>query len=86
MGIEQLQSFFVGQVASSTADPAFKKIRIGALTEHLIVIVGFQKRCVALLKMKDQLLTGITNVRKYPDVYAATGNHKAVWLCSIVDF
>ena len=73
---KKLQRLVVGKVSLSATDALFEIIRIAAVLQHFLIIVGFEKSCMALLELADQVRTGKTDIRKhaYFDFPAADGD------------
>ena len=83
---EQFQRLPVRQVSLATADPVLQKMRVTALFEHLLVIIGLQESCMAVPEMVDQLFADFAQVCKNADPDGRGGDDKTVWVRSVVCF
>ena len=53
----------------TAANTIFEMMRIAALIQHYLIIIGFQESRIALLKMLQQMLTGLANICKYANLH-----------------
>lgn len=77
---EQVQRLLVGKVTVVAPNPAFQVVGVSAIFQQVIVVIGFQKRSMALAEMVDHIFAGAANVRKYAYPRTLMVDYEAVWV------
>jgi hypothetical protein len=71
-------------MAFVATDPLFQVPGVFPVHQHILAIIGFEKRGVTLNKMTIDLLATIPYVCKYANVNAIIHNHETMGVTSVV--
>lgn len=82
--LEQRQGLLVREVPVAAPDALLEKRRVGALLQHLLVVVGLQKSGMALAEVVGEGLAGLTNISKHAHLGGPVGNDKTVRVGRVV--
>src|SRR5436190_23947177 len=86
MQCKQLQCRIIGQMTLNASYTFFKIVRISACCQHLLIIVCFEKSCIALFKVLGHVFTGYAYICKYSHLNHIALYDKAMGIVCIMKF
>lgn len=82
---EELECLFVGEMTMSSTNAFLEVVRITPFIEHFLVVVGFEKSCMAALEVFDEVLAGCADIGEDTNVDVIARDNEGVRLCSVME-